>query len=233
LVVASGAAGAFMAERAIVDRASLARPVRNPRDTSTDVIVSGIGLVTGTIDASGAPHASFERLLELASRDSGDMLVFVDGPAAWIARESERGVSEVRGPGAALLVDLREARRAHRTLRGARLSVLVDGDRWIEREHRVTRDRGGISSTRALAPVPQSIAGARLASSFDAGALRAEIACAFGVERASSLVIANAARTLTLRADSDTRFRFDGGEALATCAGLVLDVAWPPLGGTR
>jgi hypothetical protein len=227
LLVASGAAGAFLAERAVVDRVSLNRLRRNPRDTSAHAIANGIGLVPGTLDASGAPHGSFERLLDLSPRDPGDLLVFVDGNAAWIARESEHGASEARGAGSVFVVDLRDARQAARALRGARLSLLADGDRWIARERTVTSDARPMLAERG------SAGDDRVESSVDALALRREIARAFGREQASSLALVDWARTLTLRADADTRFGFGVVSEEPACARLALDVEWTPLAGAR
>jgi len=221
-VIASGAAASFLADWTVVDRAEIDRPRRNPRDAREHVLLHGMSLVHGMIvDASGAPRASWSRWLSLVANSQGELALYVDAHVAWILRDEERGEALVRGSGAAFVLDLHGARRERDALLGARLSMLLDGDRWSARERRAS------TATRTL------VAGARVerpAITLDAPAsgdeVRVAIARELDASRATLATLSAPEWFLALRSDSGSAFAVDAQDRTSARAGIALDFAW-------
>jgi cyanophycinase-like exopeptidase len=216
LVVGSGAAATFLAEWTIVDRAALHRVLRNPRDASEHLIVRGIGLVRGLVDASAAPHGSVARLLKLAEHQRPDVAVYLDGRVVWI--ESSRNVAAiVRGSGSAFVFDFRPARRERARLFDGRLALLLDGDRWSAHERSIAGD---------LAPfAPADLAPGSVPSAErepDAAWLRDVLAREIAPDRALRVEARGRGLSIALHADERSLF----GTGRGSCARIAFDLAW-------
>jgi hypothetical protein len=203
LLVASGAAASFLSDWAAVDRAAFHRLQRNPRNDREHTLAQGLGLLRGlSVDASGAPLGGWSRWLTLAARSSGDLALYLHGPVAWILRGDRDGDAIVRGSGAAFVLDLEHASRSRGSLLGARLSLLLDRDRWSSRERSV------LTAARPLEPnaadsareIPPST------TAPDAETVRFELTREFGPARATVSTFATPDLELTLRFDARTRF---------------------------
>jgi hypothetical protein len=132
-VVGAGAAAPFLAQWAMVDRASLGKRPRNPRREREDVGAAGLGLVEDLlVDTSARSRGDPARMLRAAFDGSVDVALFLDGPAVWIARPRERA-AEVRGTGTAYVFELAAARRLRGAWREGRLSMLSAGGSWTAR----------------------------------------------------------------------------------------------------
>jgi hypothetical protein len=221
LVVASGAAAAFLAEWTVVDRAALHRPLRNPRDASEHVIARGLGFVRGLADCSGAPHGSIARLLALSEHQLFDAALYLDGHVAWIEAARD-GSAAVRGEGAAFVLDFRPARRDRRKLSGGRLSLLLDGDLWSARERTIAGD---------LAPfMPADASSAPLERSIDAepdaawmrDALRREVT----PDRDAHVAARGRDLEVALRADARSLVAPTTGAAPGGRSRIAFDLAW-------
>jgi hypothetical protein len=222
LLIASGAAASFLGDWAIVDRAALNRPRRNPRDASAHTLVRGLGLVTDTIiDASGAPLGGVVRLLTLAAHGPSERALYLEGPVAWITGQGTPRTSAVRGSGAALVFDLHAARWQDRSLRGGRLALLFEGDRWDERERSVP------TAARGLDPgAPELRVAPSVGSTLDAGLLRSELVRSFSPSRRSSATFRAPSIELSLRSDSASGFGQVAGEKPAARAGIAFELSW-------
>jgi cyanophycinase-like exopeptidase len=228
LVVGSGAAAAFLAEWTVVDRAALHRVLRNPRDASEHLIVRGIGLVRGLVDASAAPRGSVARLLKLAEHQRPDVALYLDGRVAWIERS--RGLAAtVRGSGSAFVLDFRPARRERARLFDARLALLLDGDRWSAHERSIAGDLAPFAPADAT---PGAVRSAELGRSAelrrsaerepDAAWLRDVLAREIAPDRALRVEAQGGGLSIALHADERSLF----GAGRGSCARIAFDLAW-------
>jgi hypothetical protein len=132
-VVGVGAAAPFLAQWAMVDRAALGKPQRNPRREREDVAVAGLGLLEDLlVDTSARPRGDPARTLRAAFDGSVGTVLYLDGPAIWIGDPREHS-ARVLGKGTAFVFDFSTARRQRETWREARLSMLGEGDAWTQR----------------------------------------------------------------------------------------------------
>lgn len=222
LLVASGAAAAILADWAIVDRAALNRLRRNPRDVSEHTLVQGLSLVPGaTIEASGAPLAELARWLALATRGPSSWALYLEGQVAWIMRDEPQPRVQIEGPGAVLVLDLHTARRQHRSLRGGRISLCGDGDRWDARTRAVPTATQALepgATQRLVTPTPGELRGAAAL----AEVLRRE----FTPAQATTVRFSLPTLKLSLHADSESRFGNGAREKYAARAGIAFDLEW-------
>jgi hypothetical protein len=132
-VVGVGAAAPFLSKWAMVDRAALGKPLRNPRREREDVAVAGLGLIEDLlVDSSARPRGDPARTLRAAFDGSIGTVLFLDGPATWIGDPREHA-ARVLGKGTAFVFDFSSARRQRETWREGRLSLLAEGDAWTQR----------------------------------------------------------------------------------------------------
>jgi hypothetical protein len=132
-VVGVGAAAPFLAQWAMVDRAALEKPLRNPRRVREDVAVAGLGLLEDLlVDSSARARGDPGRTLRSAFDGSIGTVLFLDGPATWIGDPREHS-ARVLGQGTAFVFDFSSARRQRETWREGRLSLLSEGDAWTRR----------------------------------------------------------------------------------------------------
>src|SRR5260221_7092520 len=116
-VVGVAAAAPFLAQWAMVDRAALGKPLRNPRREREDVAVAGLGLLEDLlVDTSARPHGDPARTLRSAFDGSIGLVLYLDGPTTWIGDPREHS-ARVRGKGAACVFDFSSARRQKETWR--------------------------------------------------------------------------------------------------------------------
>jgi cyanophycinase-like exopeptidase len=133
-VVGLGPAAPFLAEWAMVERAAIGKPERNPRRPRADLAVRGLGLLPGLlVDSSACERGSPARLLRATLNAGLDRALYLDGPTAWVA-EPRRHSARVVGAGRTLLFDFTTARRNRAIWRDARVAALSEGDRWSRRE---------------------------------------------------------------------------------------------------
>jgi cyanophycinase-like exopeptidase len=132
-VVGVGAAAPFLAQWAMVDRAALEKPLRNPRREREDVAVAGLGLLEDLlVDGSARPRGDPGRTLRSAFDGSIGTVLFLDGPATWIGDPREHS-ARILGKGTAFVFDFSTARRQRETWREGRLSMLTERDAWTRR----------------------------------------------------------------------------------------------------
>jgi hypothetical protein len=133
-IVGVGAAAPYLAKWAMVERAALSRPERNPRRRREDVAVEGLGLLPKFLVETSARERSDPARLLRAVFDGGlQRAIFLDG-ATIVVADPARKSARILGGGRTVLFDLGDARRNREAWIGGRLSLLGDGDRWTERE---------------------------------------------------------------------------------------------------
>jgi hypothetical protein len=212
-VLGTGAGAGFLAGSTPVERATLGRAERNRQRHDAEAAFGGLGLVALAFDGEGQPGASFARDLRLALRDGADGGVHLVGEAAWIVDERTEEARLVGRPGgAALVYDLKSARRMRETLREGRITRLDPGARWDLARRRPVPEPPPLARDDA-APRVETIAdplapAALLAALAGEAPFRAVDWSAPGVE-------------LRLAADEDTL----GGRGVAV-ARARFDVAW-------
>ncbi|MFN0009989.1 MAG: hypothetical protein ACKVXR_19010, partial [Planctomycetota bacterium] len=132
-IVGCGAAAPYLAKWFMVERSALPDPERNPRRHREDAAVEGLGLVRGLlVDTSAREQGDPGGMLRIAFDGHLERALYLEGPTIWIDDPDDRS-ARVAGSGRSILFDLGAARRQRGTWRGARLSLLRDGDRWSER----------------------------------------------------------------------------------------------------
>jgi cyanophycinase-like exopeptidase len=145
-LIGYGGACAFLSRGTSIQDAELARRPdsrsRNPRRRSEQRAVFGLGLgPPGYIDAAAFDQGSPARLMRALDETHIDLGWWIAPDTALLYDYPSSSVFVV-GPGHAVVLDLRRARRQRGGTCGARLSVLTAGDGWFPPRRRLLIPRG-------------------------------------------------------------------------------------------
>lgn len=125
VIVCANGAAEFASGFAQLTREELEKPARDPHDPDVELPVAGLGLVEDLcLVAATDVNARLDGIIETLTRFGPRRGALVCGGAAWCIAND--GTSIVRGPGAVVVLDTRDARRERGALRGIEALVLVE-----------------------------------------------------------------------------------------------------------
>ncbi|MDZ4775017.1 MAG: hypothetical protein SGI72_18000 [Planctomycetota bacterium] len=167
-LVGIGPAGAHLAGRSLLSRATLHRPNRDPHARSIDVLLGGIGVSSDLcIDFATDGRVDPERMLEALFDRDLERGVWLAGPCAWIEDANTQTASTVGPSGAAFVFDARSSRRSREQIEDVALTRLVDGSR-IDLANRAAQSNTVPTSREETSTGPGGEAGpGKLAGFFD------------------------------------------------------------------
>jgi hypothetical protein len=221
-IVGRGDSAALLAGATIAaDEHELGESESNPRKLGLPRRVWGMGYEPRLIvDMESRSHGSLARLVDVMLAESLQLGAWIADDAALVGDQREERLT-CHGTHVVVL-DLRGARHVQGMLLGAHVSILLDGDAWLERP-RALEAHGAALAT----PAAGSRAERDVDDAFDVTALCAALAES-AKTRPETLVLRDQRRELTLTLDQDSALLPHADENLVAWSRVRLDVRFEP-----
>lgn len=206
----------------VADETELGRIEHNPREVGRSRVAWGLGLEPRWIVdmQSLTSPANLARLVDGMLAEQLQLGVWIDKFAAVVGDE-RAGSLTCRGKGYVIVIDLRRARRVQRRLLDAHISVLRDGDVWLERTRAI--DEGAGREARGFS---DAMVERESTDAFDTSELIAALEASTS-EPPRTIVLRDERRVVTLELDSEARVlpRAEPGVAAWSRVRLGVDFA--------
>jgi len=228
-VIALGPRASAAASAAcIVEASEIDEPQRNPRTVGRPRILWGLGFFPwAMLETAEGADGSLERLMEATCEGRMRLSVFLPGEAALLV-DVQDSWARAHGSEPVLVFDLKRARRSRDWLLGGRLSVLSEGDCWLQITRRVHPavegppvgvGTGEIGAAEERIEVPRAL---------DRTSLRAALLCFARSPAPRRVVLRGESRRLTFELDSASRVFPRGEGRVPTLDRVRFDLEWNP-----